>query len=61
MIYTSEQIDAINDFYNRVCDLAERKMEMTLRLEGSHYAAMREIIEEINHGQRPDRTMQNPN
>ncbi len=34
------------DFYNRVCAMAEEKIMMTHKLEGAHYASMRQLIEE---------------
>ena len=37
---------AVLSFYNRVCAMAERKIEMTHKLEGAHYASMRQLIEE---------------
>lgn len=37
----------INEFYNDVCEEAEKNMLLTGKLEGSHYAAMKKIIEKI--------------
>jgi hypothetical protein len=41
-------ICVVRKFVRRVCFLAERKMLETGKLEGTHYAAMREIFKE--HG-----------
>lgn len=40
------EINAVRNFYEQVCKRAEAKMEQTHRLEGSHYAAMQEILRE---------------
>lgn len=38
----------INEFVEHVERRAERKMEITHKLEGSHYAAMKEVQREWN-------------
>lgn len=40
------ELEIIQDFYDEVCKRAEAKMIATGKLEGSHYAAMREVLEE---------------
>lgn len=44
--YDSERADAVVDFVKRVCIMAERKIEMTHKLEGAHYASMMELVKE---------------
>jgi len=47
-VWNRRMIDkaAVINFYNAVCAMAERKIEMTHKLEGAHYASMRQLIEE---------------
>lgn len=40
--------DIINEFISQVEKLAEEKMLKTGKLEGSHYAAMKELQRKIN-------------
>jgi hypothetical protein len=42
---TKEEI--IIEFYNEVCKRAENKMLKTGKLEGAHYASMKELIDEM--------------
>lgn len=44
--YDSERADAVVDFVKRVCIMAERKIEITHKLEGAHYASMMELVKE---------------
>lgn len=39
--------EAIKDFYAKVCERAESKMLKTGKLEGAHFASMKEIIAEL--------------
>jgi hypothetical protein len=39
--------DIIIEFYNEVCKRAEDKMLKTGKLEGAHFASMKEIIDEL--------------
>jgi hypothetical protein len=39
--------EAIKAFYAEVCRRAENKMLETHKLEGAHYASMREIMQEL--------------
>ena len=41
--------DIIIEFYNDVCKRAENKMLKTGKLEGAHYASMKEIVDEIKN------------
>jgi len=34
----------ILEFYKRVCEMAEQKMLTTGKLEGAHYASMKQIL-----------------
>lgn len=42
-----EKLAVIKDFYREVCDLAESKMLKTGKLEGAHFASMKEIIKKF--------------
>ncbi len=39
--------DLLLAFFHEVCRRAEEKMMITSKLEGSHYAAMREVVDEV--------------
>jgi hypothetical protein len=41
------EMEAIKSYYRKVCERAEEKMEQTHKLEGSHYAAMQEVLKEF--------------
>ena len=34
------------DFYQQVCEMAEHKMLTTGKLEGAHYASMKQLLSE---------------
>ena len=40
------EFDIVQDYYNEVCRRAESNMLKTGRLEGAHYAAMQQVLEE---------------
>lgn len=46
--------EAIKDFYAKVCERAESKMLKTGKLEGAHFASMKEIIAELENLKYPE-------
>jgi len=44
--WTEVDYDIVKEFVNKICLKAEHKMLATGKLEGAHYAAMREVLEE---------------
>lgn len=43
--YVNIERDIIRAFYAEVCRIAEENMLKTSKLEGSHYAAMKQLLE----------------
>lgn len=46
---TQPQNQAIIDFVNEVCAMAEQKMMITHKLEGAHYASMMELAKRYGY------------